>query len=399
MSFWLAIALAGAAGVALLLIPAWRARPSAGDSSSHDQLRRLAEFEADLAAGEIDPAAAPAARADLERAVLAALPLTAAAPVAAADAPAARLALVAVCLAVPLLAVLLYVELGSPRIATFLVANPQLRLSEPRAALELLLGELRARVAEAPTDRRAWETLARAYLELRRHDEAVTAAERVAALATDDPQALLLLIDALAMRGDGKLDGRPLALLERLLALDPDNVSGLVLHGIALEQAGDRAAAVAAWTRARDGLPPQAPMRAELAALIAGDVPAVAPVAITVTVALDGKLAARADPDASVFVLARAVDGPPQPLAVVRRKVGELPFTLTLDDGMAMVPGMTLAAFPRIEIVARVSRSGSTRAAAGDLEGRTAAFDPHTRTQAAVLIDSVVEPEASTPAP
>jgi len=396
--FWLAIALASVAGVALLLIPAWRARPVAGDSAGHDQLRRLTEFEADLAAGEIDPAEAPAVRADIERAVLAALP-DPPATVARAGTPGSRLPLLAACLAVPLLAVLLYLALGSPRIATFLVANPELRLTEPRASLELLLGELRARVAQAPTDRRAWETLARAYLELRRYDQAVAAAERVQALAPDDPLALLLLIDALAMHGGGKLDGRPLALLDRLLSLAPDNVSGLVLHGIALEQAGDRGAAVAAWTRARDALPAEAPMRAELAALIADDSPIVAPVAITVEVALDTKLAAQANPGDDVFVLARAVDGPPMPLAVVRRTVAELPFTLTLDDSMAMVPGVTLGAFPHIEIVARVSRSGSAQAAAGDLEGRTAALDPRTRTQAAVLIDSVVGPVPSVPTP
>ncbi len=99
MSFWLSLAALAALAAACLL---WPLRRLAADSPAgeDDQLRRLREFEQELAAGDIDPAVAPALRAELERAVVEALP----APAAATSSPRGRAALVMLCLATPVFA-------------------------------------------------------------------------------------------------------------------------------------------------------------------------------------------------------------------------------------------------------------------------------------------------------
>jgi cytochrome c-type biogenesis protein CcmH len=78
-------------------------------------------------------------------------------------------------------------------------------------------------------------------------------------------------------------------------------------------------------------------------------------------------------PDDTVFVFARAVSGPPMPLAVARFPASELPRSVRLDDTMAMAPGMRLSAFPEVTVVARVSRKGSAQAQPGDLQGESPA--------------------------
>jgi cytochrome c-type biogenesis protein CcmH len=70
-----------------------------------------------------------------------------------------------------------------------------------------------------------------------------------------------------------------------------------------------------------------------------------------------------------LFVYARAAEGPQVPLAVLRRKAGELPLEFALNDSMAMAPGMNVSAFSRVVITARVSRSGNARPEPGDLQG------------------------------
>ena len=59
-----------------------------------------------------------------------------------------------------------------------------------------------------------------------------------------------------------------------------------------------------------------------------------------------------------LFVFARAINGPPMPLAVVRAepKIGRSIYRL--DDSLAMMPSLTLSQFPEVDVVARWSPSG-----------------------------------------
>ena len=89
---------------------------------------------------------------------------------------------------------------------------------------------------------------------------------------------------------------------------------------------------------------------------------------LTVHVSLDPKLADRVDPDATLFVFARAANGPPMPLAVQHLTAGQLPLTVTLDDSNGMLPTMKLSMFPQVVIGARISKSGNALPQSGDLQ-------------------------------
>jgi cytochrome c-type biogenesis protein CcmH len=54
------------------------------------------------------------------------------------------------------------------------------------------------------------------------------------------------------------------------------------------------------------------------------------------------------------------------PLAIARIKVSDLPTTIQLDETMAMSPASSLATAGDIEVVARISPSGSAKAEVGD---------------------------------
>ncbi len=127
------------------------------------------------------------------------------------------------------------------------------------------------------------------------------------------------------------------------------------------------------------------------AAPAAGSAPA-AGAGIVVEVALAPPLLEQLAPTDTVFVLARAVEGPPMPLAVARHSAEELPLRVTLTDAMAMMPGMQLSAFDQVRVSARVSRSGQAGLQTGDLFAEDVVVEsgdsPGT---VQLLIDQVVE--------
>jgi cytochrome c-type biogenesis protein CcmH len=92
---------------------------------------------------------------------------------------------------------------------------------------------------------------------------------------------------------------------------------------------------------------------------------------ITGSVKLVPALAANAAPTDTVFVFARAAQGPRMPLAIVRKQVKDLPFSFTLDDSMAMNPSMKLSSFPQVVVGARISKSGNAMPQSGDLQGQS----------------------------
>jgi cytochrome c-type biogenesis protein CcmH len=108
------------------------------------------------------------------------------------------------------------------------------------------------------------------------------------------------------------------------------------------------------------------------------------------TVRLAPELKAQASPDDTVFVFARAAQGPPMPLAVKRATVRELPLAFALDDSMAMAPNLQISGFPRVVVTARVSKSGSATPQPGDLQGASVPV-ANDAANVTIVIDSVVK--------
>ncbi len=117
---------------------------------------------------------------------------------------------------------------------------------------------------------------------------------------------------------------------------------------------------------------------------------AVASAPVSGEVTLAPALAARAAAGATVFIVAKSLDQPGPPVAVLRTSVGTWPLVFALDDGQSMLPGRTLSGAGRISIEARISRSGQALAASGDLQGVSGSINPRDHKPVRILIDKVI---------
>jgi cytochrome c-type biogenesis protein CcmH len=70
-----------------------------------------------------------------------------------------------------------------------------------------------------------------------------------------------------------------------------------------------------------------------------------------------------------LFILARDPSAGGPPLAVQRHSSSDLPLTVELSERDAMIAARTIASVPRVQVVARLSRSGTPQAQSGDYYG------------------------------
>jgi cytochrome c-type biogenesis protein CcmH len=377
----------------------WRNPASAGSAPSASQsnlelLRaQLQQIDQDLASGRLDAAQHRAARAEIERRVLEEESVTAA-PLRDGS-PRATTLLLAV--AVPVLVLGVYGMVGSPQALSPPAQSAQ---GEPSPQeVEAMIAKLAERMEKQPpgnvADTEGWVMLGRSYAVMQRYPEANRAFARALQLMPGDAQILVDQADVLAMQQGGNLQGEPLRLIEQALKNDPSNPKGLALAGTAAFERKDYGAAIGYWTRARATAPPDSEFVRNLeqsiadaraaggggiaaaGSAVASAAPASAPKAlgaasISGRISLSPALAARAAPGDTLFVFARAAEGPRMPLAIIKHSAADLPLSFTLDDSMAMAPELKLSSFANVVVGARLSKSGNAMPQSGDLEGTTA---------------------------
>lgn len=351
---------------------------------------RLDEIDDEAGAGVIAADQADSARREIEREMLA--HVEPGVVPAAAAAPGHPVAAVVVTLCTGALALGIYFYGGRPDLVgadTSVV---------PPADVAAMIDKINEHLEKNPDDRQGWEMLGRAYMAMGRYAEAVPTFERLLALSGEaDANALVRYADALAMAADGKLGGKPTELLNRVLAMEPENRTALWLAGMAAVERGDNAVAVDYWNRLLPLLKDQN-TRDEVARLIeqagGGAVENPAATAGTATIRMRVELAPalrdRVPADAVVFVTARAQQGPPMPLAVVKREASELPFDVTLDDTLAMAPDLRLSRHATAMVTARVSASGRAERESGDLIGTVQDVPTTGAEPLTLIIDSTV---------
>ncbi|MFJ4066843.1 c-type cytochrome biogenesis protein CcmI [Pseudomonas sp. NPDC089996] len=387
--FWLSAGLLLLAALGFLLIPILRGRRQQQEEDRTAlnvalYQERVAELGAQQAAGVLDEAQLARGRDEAARELLAdtegaeparqghlgkALPLLAA-------------------VLVPAMALGLYLHFG---------AADKVELTQEFAAAPKTMDEMTTRLERAvqaqPDSAEGLYFLGRAYMAQQRPADAAAAYERAVALAGRQPELLGQWAQALYFAADKQWSAQVQALTDEALKADPNEVTSLGLRGIAAFEGERYQEAIDYWNRLLAQLPEGDASRAALqggidraSQRLGGKPQAISTARLKVRVELAAALKDKVKPDDTVFIFARASNGPPMPLAAKRVTVAQLPLEVELSDADAMLPQMKLSQFAEVQLVARVSRAGQpTR---GEWIGQGAPLANTTQATQHLTIDS-----------
>jgi len=356
---------------------------------------QLAELKADLDSGELDAAQYEDARREIEKRLSEDVP---AEPVPAAAIVPGRWPGYALAVAIPVIAIAMYVGLGTPEALLMPRAEAPVAAQQGQHDAAPMIASLEAKLNQNPNDAEGWYMLARSYAATGRYGDAAQALAKVAELVPDDSSILADYADVLAMAQGGNLQGKPLELINRALKLNEQDPKALNLAGTAAFEEKKYGLAAEYWRRLLKIIPPDTDTARGIAAAVAqAEQAAGATHALDNLSSFEGKTAGQAaasqasngpaagvsgmvsvrkdligkiDPADTVFIFAQLPQGPKMPLASVRINAKELPYRFTLDDSTAMTPDNKLSSHPEVTISARVSKSGQAMAQSGDLQGK-----------------------------
>jgi len=396
IDFWLAAGLLLLIALSFLLIPVLRGRRAQREEDRTAlnvalYQERVAELQAQREEGVLTAEQFETGRAEAARELLADTEGVAPGRVSSLGKAIPLLAAVLV----PVLGLSLYLHFGSSD-----KVELTREFSQPPQSLEEMVARLERAAAAQPDSAEGLYFLGRAYMAQNRPADAARVFERAANLAGRQPELLGQWAQAQYFADDKKWSDKIQALTDEALKADPKEVTSLGLLGIAAFEDQRFEQAIGYWQRLMTELPEGDASRAALEGGIAkareqlqarGGKVETAPVAkamasIKGNVDLADAVKASALPGDSVFIFARAVSGPPAPLAVKRVTVADLPITVELGDVDAMMPQLKLSNFPEVQLMARISRAGQPTA--GEWVGRSQPLSSSTRELQQLTIDS-----------
>lgn len=285
MTLWFVFALMTVAAIFAVLLPLGRSGPAQNQGSEVAVYKdQLAEIERDLGAGLIAAPEAEAARVEISRRLLAA------AGSEAALAPKSSLkwrraaALVAL-IGLPLVAIGVYVPLGSPRLQDFPLA--QRERGPGSNTLENLVVQVEQHLEKNPTDGRGWNVLGPVLQRLGRFDDAVRAYRNSLTYNGETSERRADLGEALSAAAGGVVTAEAKTEFERALALDAADPKASYFLGVAAEQDGRKDDAANIWRALLAKAPADAPWRplvqSSLARVGGGTMPALSDETIAAT--------------------------------------------------------------------------------------------------------------------
>lgn len=301
---------------------------------------------------------------------------------------------------IPMIAFGLYLYWGqSQSVAKWYAQQQQAaNLRKELGSPEQVILRLQQHLKEEPSSVQGWYLLGKLYFSQQRFDKAATAYAQLKQLQPNNPDFSVQYAQAQYFANRHKMSPEIYRLLQQVLRRDAGNVLAINLLAIDAYRKANYQTAIDYWQRLLNQYPPNSNDYQAIATAIDNAQLALqrqlpSKLAFQVEVRLADSLKAKVSGEETVFVYARAATGSAMPLAITRVKAHSLPIKLTLSEAMTMNPSRTLADANKINIVARLSRSGHAMPNKGDLIGKSQVLSitKHKTTAVLIIIDQVID--------
>ncbi|WP_337840351.1 c-type cytochrome biogenesis protein CcmI [Rheinheimera sp.] len=234
-----------------------------------------------------------------------------------------------------------------------------LNKGEPLTEQEVQLFSLalRSKIAAEGDDAVAWFVIGRIALSKGMAADAVDAFEKALQLTPNRVNLLVSYSQALLVQGDEDSLGKAGRALARVLQQEPGNTDALSMLGMVAEERGDMQQAQQAWALLLPKLEKEDPRYALIEQKLGQHQAGLTGPVIELQLHIP-ELLYQAYQNATLFVFAKAVEGPPLPLAVKRLPAFKGAQNIRLTDADAMQQGWALSNAKTVQITARLSLSG-----------------------------------------
>ncbi|MGB1297757.1 MAG: c-type cytochrome biogenesis protein CcmI [Psychrobium sp.] len=300
--------------------------------------------------------------------------------------------------------VYMYLKIGSSQqIEQAMTQNEQSKSQQQKFLQALKV--LEDKVAENPDNSEMLFNLAHFYISAQQFDKAVAAFNKLIEMVGEHAEFIGPQAQALYYKNDQKMNDEIQALIDRALALDPNDVSTLVLQGMDNFVNGNYGPAIVLWQRVINNGRPGTDVEALTNAInnakqrleMTGQpMPEIEEVTISnsgvdVEVSISDALVGKFTPEQTIFIYAIASEGPRMPLAAVKLTAGDLPLSIRLDDTRAMTPAGKISQHKQVRLFAVISQTGSPGIKSGDLHGMIERADVDNKKPYSLVIDKVAE--------
>ncbi|GEB69491.1 Cytochrome C biogenesis protein [Pseudoalteromonas carrageenovora] len=240
---------------------------------------------------------------------------------------------------------------------------------------------LRTKLSQTGDDEVAWMLLGRVAMSLNEFDMAQQSFDKALQMNPDNMQVLISFSQVLLLEGSEANMTRAAGMLSKVLKVEPTNLDAISLLALIAYERKDWPQAKAAFEVLLASMQKNDTRYEMIAGRIAdieeqmqaeGSVlPVTTQSVINVTVKLTDELKQQQPESGILFVFAKAAQGSPMPLAVVKLKEYSFPMSVQLTDANAMVAGLNLSSAQDIVISARISKDESVMPSSGELEGHS----------------------------
>jgi cytochrome c-type biogenesis protein CcmH/NrfG len=208
--------------------------------------------------------------------------------------------------------------------------------------------------------------------------------------------------DVTASLNGNSLVGAPEKYLQAALNLDPQHPKALWLLASLEHATGQYTQAVSTWKKLTTTLGPDSPNVKLIAANLAEDqqladsrapdqkMAPTSGVAVRGEIVLSDALRAKVPAGLTLYILAKSVDSPGPPVAVLRTTTGSWPVKFELNDALAMFPERKLSTAGKVTVEARISKSGQATPQSGDLQGVTEPLNAAEGKPVRIVIERVI---------
>lgn len=249
-----------------------------------------------------------------------------------------------------------------------------------QADMRATVEKLSASLQNQPDNDQGWFLLGQSWNSLSAYDKSSEAFGHLVKKYPGDASLASYYAEALFLLDQQRFSPRVTLAVEQALKLNPNNVLMLELTGMKAYRAGDTNTALSLFRRALSGAKDERAVLLQQAIVrLGGDSSGEASgesggelsdanTGRSLKVLVELAEGVDSPANATVYVYARAFQGPPMPLAVERLTVSALPALVTLTAAQAMMQGMSLDDVDKVQLVARISESGIANASPDDYE-------------------------------